>query len=192
MPLLTSSYSDDVLYFSNSTAQAVSPSGGSAPVTGRHSTIERPESVRRVIPPTITMRAMRAAMPCSQNRMARRCASMIAGSICNSVPLGSVTLEVWFLFSHERLIGPFIVLRLHADCLRLRFCLDGLVDAHAPFLMDASLGHGMREGRTICKHFGQGLRLGQDRLRFAEPVVETPPLGLAAIHGSPGIKELGR
>src|SRR6266852_1105616 len=121
MPLLTSSYSDEVWYFSNSAAQAVSLSGGTTPVRGRHSTIERPEPVRRVTPPTITMRTMRAAMPWSQSRTARRCALTIFGSASNRVPLASVTLEGGFLFSDECLIGSLKVLGLHADGLRLRF-----------------------------------------------------------------------
>ena len=45
------------LYFSNSSSHSVSESGGRTPVTGRHSVMLRPDSVRRVTPPT-TMTAM--------------------------------------------------------------------------------------------------------------------------------------
>lgn len=40
------------LYLSNSSFHCVSDKGGSTPVIGRHSVILRPDSVRRVTPPT--------------------------------------------------------------------------------------------------------------------------------------------
>ena len=49
------------LYFSNSACQTCSDIGGSAPVTGFHSVIERPESVSRVSPPISTMTETMAA-----------------------------------------------------------------------------------------------------------------------------------
>src|SRR5258708_913057 len=55
MPRLSRSYCGMVLYFANSACQSASPSGGTAPVTGFHSTIESPDSVSRVAPPTSTM-----------------------------------------------------------------------------------------------------------------------------------------
>src|SRR3546814_2515720 len=54
MPRLISLYSGICLYFSNSASHAASLSGGSTPVTGSHSVIDRPDSVRRVMPPTAT------------------------------------------------------------------------------------------------------------------------------------------
>jgi hypothetical protein len=48
-------------------------SGGSAPVTGFHSTIESPDSVRRVAPPTSTMIAISAAIEINHQRTARSC-----------------------------------------------------------------------------------------------------------------------
>src|SRR3546814_7860769 len=51
MPRLISLYSGICLYFSNSASHAASLSGGSTPVTGSHSVIDRPDSVRRVMPP---------------------------------------------------------------------------------------------------------------------------------------------
>ena len=50
-----------VLYLSNSACHAVSLIGGSAPVTGFHSTIDSPDSVSRVAPPTSTIAKMSAA-----------------------------------------------------------------------------------------------------------------------------------
>ena len=54
MPRLISLYSGICLYFSNSATQSASLSGGSTPETGRHSVIDSPDSVSRVIPPTPT------------------------------------------------------------------------------------------------------------------------------------------
>jgi hypothetical protein len=45
--------------------------GGSAPVTGFHSTIESPDSVSRVAPPTKTMIAINSAIENSHQRTAR-------------------------------------------------------------------------------------------------------------------------
>ena len=47
-------------------------SGGRTPVTGFHSTIERPDSVSRVAPPTTTVKTISAATTSSHTRMARR------------------------------------------------------------------------------------------------------------------------
>src|SRR5262252_6801156 len=49
-------YSGICLYLANSAAQSASESGGTTPITGFHSVIDRPESVSRVIPPTTTIR----------------------------------------------------------------------------------------------------------------------------------------
>ena len=61
-----------VLYFSNSACHAASLSGGTVPVTGRHSTIESPEPVSRVPPPTAAVRNTSAATASSQARTKRR------------------------------------------------------------------------------------------------------------------------
>src|SRR5208282_1449966 len=69
-------------YCSNSACQAAALSGGSIPVTGRHSTIDRPDSVSLVAPPTSTMRKISAATESSHNRTARRwtvCAGELMG-----------------------------------------------------------------------------------------------------------------
>lgn len=58
------------LYFSNSAAQAAYDSGGSVPVTSFHSVIDRPDSVSRVMPPTITISMISAATANSQLAMA--------------------------------------------------------------------------------------------------------------------------
>ena len=48
-------YSGVFLYFSNSTIHSSSLIGGKVPVIGRHSVIDKPLSVKRVTPPTITL-----------------------------------------------------------------------------------------------------------------------------------------
>lgn len=55
--LLVEGYTDSLnsgvaLYFSNSAFQSSSLSGGMMPAMGRHSVMLRPDSVRRVTPPT--------------------------------------------------------------------------------------------------------------------------------------------
>ncbi|GJD81531.1 hypothetical protein NBEOAGPD_4784 [Methylobacterium gregans] len=61
MPWLRIRYCGVSRYLSNSAAQSAAESGGTAPVTGRHSVIERPEPVSRVAPPTATIATTRAA-----------------------------------------------------------------------------------------------------------------------------------
>src|SRR5215467_4368000 len=52
----TTRYSGMALYFANSEAQSAGEIGGTMPITGCHSVIDRPDSVRRVMPPTTTIR----------------------------------------------------------------------------------------------------------------------------------------
>ena len=59
-------YSGKFWYFSNSVCHALSEIGGMMPEMGCHSTMERPELVRRVIPPIITMKKMRRQAERSQ------------------------------------------------------------------------------------------------------------------------------
>lgn len=66
MPLFSNSYCGVPWYLANSACQSASDIGGSTPVTGCHSVIERPEPVSRVRPPTTTIAAMRTAMTSSQ------------------------------------------------------------------------------------------------------------------------------
>src|SRR5712672_1553917 len=54
----TTRYSGICWYFANSAAQSVAESGGTMPITGFHSVIDRPERVSRVMPPTTTIRAI--------------------------------------------------------------------------------------------------------------------------------------
>ncbi len=63
--------------------------------------------------------------------------------------LSSVALESRTLLGDEGAIGAAVVTCLHTDGLGLRLRLDRVIDAHAPFLMDAALGHRVREGRTV-------------------------------------------
>src|SRR6266481_7397109 len=72
MPALCSRYCGMVLYLPNSACHAAASSGGITPVTGFHSTIDRPDSVSRVAPPTTTVTNIRAATASSHSRTARR------------------------------------------------------------------------------------------------------------------------
>src|SRR5262245_7639075 len=71
MPALCCVYCGIAWYFSNSACHPASVSGGMTPVTGRHSTIDRPDSVSRVVPPTSTSAMTSAATAQSQSRIAR-------------------------------------------------------------------------------------------------------------------------
>src|SRR5882762_635061 len=62
----TARYSGICWYFANSAAQSVAESGGTMPITGFHSVIDRPERVSRVMPPTTTIRAINAQQTKSQ------------------------------------------------------------------------------------------------------------------------------
>src|SRR5215469_5488266 len=77
-----SRYCGIALYFSNSLCHWAAVCGGTTPVTGFHSTIDSPDSVTRVAPPTTTMRKTRPATANSQKRMARRLAGDGANSVC--------------------------------------------------------------------------------------------------------------
>ncbi len=59
------------MYFSNSASHAACESGGMTPVIGFHSVIDRPDSVSRTAPPTITIRKTSAATLHSQRRTER-------------------------------------------------------------------------------------------------------------------------
>ena len=48
-------------YLANSASQSACDSGGRAPASGCHSTMDRPDSVRRVMPPTTTIAKVKAA-----------------------------------------------------------------------------------------------------------------------------------
>src|SRR6185437_10919082 len=71
MPRLSSRYWGIAWYFVNSLCQSLCDSGGSTPVTGFHSTIERPDSVSRVAPPTMSVAKIMAAAQTSHSRTAR-------------------------------------------------------------------------------------------------------------------------
>src|ERR1700730_15126849 len=62
----TTRYSGICWYFANSAAQSVAESGGTMPITGFHTVIDRPERVSRVMPPTTTIRAIIAQQTKSQ------------------------------------------------------------------------------------------------------------------------------
>ena len=66
MPRLSSRYCGIAWYFVNSDSQSLAERGGNIPVTGFHSTIERPDSVSLVAPPTKSVRKIIAAAAISQ------------------------------------------------------------------------------------------------------------------------------
>src|SRR5215467_14620035 len=59
-----------------------------------------------------------------------------------------VALERRFLLGYKGAVGALEILALHADRLRLRFGLDGLVEAHRPFMSELRLGDAVGEGRA--------------------------------------------
>src|SRR5207342_2271926 len=66
MPLLTRSYCGLALYWSNWACHSAAPIGGKVPEIGSQRVIDRPDSVSRVMPPTITIRKIKAATAVSQ------------------------------------------------------------------------------------------------------------------------------
>ena len=71
IPRLTSRYSGDARYASNSRRHASSPIGGRTPETGCHLTMDSPEPVSRVTPPTTTIAYTSAAHAISHHPTAR-------------------------------------------------------------------------------------------------------------------------
>src|SRR5215472_16499942 len=72
-------YCGIALYFSNSAVHCASLSGGSTPVTGCHSVMERPDPVSRVMPPITTISRIMAQHAKSQRAMARSLLVALAG-----------------------------------------------------------------------------------------------------------------
>ena len=68
---LTRRYSGVCWYFRKVSCHAPWSSGGSAPTIGCHSTIDSPEWVRRVMPPTTTIANTSAQQASSQAAMTR-------------------------------------------------------------------------------------------------------------------------
>src|SRR6267154_1726200 len=75
MPGLTSRYSGVCLYFPKVSCHPASSRGGSAPTIGCHSTMDRPEWVSRVTPPTTTIANTSAQHASSHAATARLCAA---------------------------------------------------------------------------------------------------------------------
>src|ERR1700730_1558634 len=73
IPGLTMRNCGMVRYFSNSACHWTLLNGGAIPITGFHSTIESPDRVNRVAPPTITIAKTSPATVSSHNRIPRRC-----------------------------------------------------------------------------------------------------------------------
>src|SRR2546423_11790161 len=68
----TAWYSGICWYFANSAAQSAADSGGTMPIIGFHSVIDRPDRVSRVIPPTTTIRKINPQQKKSQAATGRR------------------------------------------------------------------------------------------------------------------------
>ena len=77
MPRFCTWYSGIWRYFSSSASQPSAVSGGIAPVTGRHSVMDSPESVRRVAPPTRIMAHTKAETITSHQNMDR----LVSGAV---------------------------------------------------------------------------------------------------------------
>src|SRR5207253_10804167 len=77
MSWLRSRNSGVSLYLSNVSCHCASFSGGSAPTMGCHSTIESPECVSRVTPPTTTMANTSAQQASSHKATGRRVGSKV-------------------------------------------------------------------------------------------------------------------
>jgi hypothetical protein len=73
----TCRYSGVSRYLSKSSCQSAGESGGIAPTSGCHSTIDRPEWVSRVTPPTTTMAKTIAAQRKSHAATRRRAESFM-------------------------------------------------------------------------------------------------------------------
>src|SRR5208282_2108122 len=98
-----------------------------------------------------------------------------------------ISLEYRLLLFDEGRVGTLIVLGLHADSLRLSLRLDRIVDAHAPFLVNAAFSHCVSECRTIGEGACETLRFRQHDFRLTKLVIKAPSLGLATVHCSAGI-----
>src|SRR6266446_8195013 len=108
IPRLSRSYCGMVLYFANSACQSASPSGGTAPVTGFHSTIESPDSVSRVAPPTNTMANTSDATHHSHTPMARDAGAGLR------VPASAPHNASWVLDGcHRTVMGPLTLVMLN-------------------------------------------------------------------------------
>ena len=70
MPLFSVWYCGICWYLWNASSQALSPSGGSAPMIGCHSVIDSPDPVSRVAPPTTTIASTNPAIANSHSRNA--------------------------------------------------------------------------------------------------------------------------
>ena len=99
MPLLTSWYSGVCRYFSNTVCQSASESGGIVPMSGCHSTIESPEWVRRVTPPTTTIAATASAQRSSHAATAR---PAVAGAVPGASAASMTNDLVTTRFCRER------------------------------------------------------------------------------------------
>src|SRR6266849_1733730 len=104
MPRLSRAYCGMVLYFANSACQSASPSGGMAPVTGFHSTIESPDSVSRVAPPTDTIANTNPATHHSHTPMAR------AAGVGFGVPAPAPDNASCVLGCHRTVMEPITLL----------------------------------------------------------------------------------
>ena len=71
-------YSGICWYFANSEVQSAADNGGTMPIIGFHSVIDRPERVSRVMPPTTTIRKINPQQQKSHAATGRRPASAAA------------------------------------------------------------------------------------------------------------------
>src|SRR5260370_16683621 len=85
-------YSGICCYLANSAAQSAAENGGTMPMTGFHSVIDRPERVSRVIPPTTTIREIKPQQRKSHAATGRRPTS--AAGVGATLEFATPTAEI--------------------------------------------------------------------------------------------------
>src|SRR6187551_1540285 len=154
MPRLSSRYCGITWYLANSVCHSACESGGKTPVTGFHSTIESPDSVSRVAPPTTNVSTIIAADTSSHSRTGRKrtldaligsCIVLLAGDGADHIVRSDTPQLRGKTASHVD-PDPQIGRRRRAPC-----------PGH-------SLGPSGDGARAICAH--QHQRLGGDNLLY--------------------------
>src|SRR5579863_5031511 len=91
IPALSSLYCGVCWYLANSACQSAAESGGTMPVTGCHSVIDRPDQVSLVTPPITTIAKIIAQQTRSQIATCRKLASAAARDRTDAV----LTKTIW-------------------------------------------------------------------------------------------------
>lgn len=130
-------YSGNCLYFSNSSSHSSLVIGGRPPC-GFHETIERPERVRRVAPPTAIIVPTRPAIPSSQKATGRFAATF-----------SIVAVDAANFYSHAHKTNDALALQVRASSVIQKRSNDDkrvLLGSWSSTRMAASMGRGLRCG----------------------------------------------